>query len=209
MSLANFHDVRFPLALAFGALGGPERRTEIVELASGAEVRNALWAGSRRRWDVGGAISTLDELNALIAFFEARRGPLHGFRFRDFADDRSCPPEQAVSPLDQSLGTGDGTTTAFALTKRYGDVERRILKPVAGTLRVAVDGVEAVAGFSLDTSAGTVSFDTAPPAGASLTAGFQFDCPARFAEDRIEASLEAFGAGRIVSIQIVELIGAE
>lgn len=207
MSLQNFHEVRFPLALAFGAVGGPERRTEIVQLASGAEQRNAVWSVSRRRWDVGSAISTLDELNALIEFFEARSGPLHGFRFRDFTDDRSGRPEQPVTPFDQVIGEGDGEQASFQLLKRYGETLRPILKPVDGTVRIAVDGTESTGGFTVDTSTGVVTFDTAPAAGAAITAGFQFDCPARFDGDSLDASLEGFGAGRIVNVRLVELIG--
>ncbi len=207
MSLTNFHEVRFPLALAFGAIGGPERRTEIIQLASGTELRNAVWSTSRRRWDIGSAVSTLDELNALIEFFEARGGPLHGFRFRDFTDDRSARPDQAITPLDQLIGEGDGAQTGFQLVKHYGAAVRRIIKPVDGTVRLAIDGSEQVAGTSVDSLTGLVTFDTPPPAGASVTAGFQFDCPARFDSETLDASLEGFGAGRIVNVRLIELIG--
>lgn len=207
MPLAAFHEVRFPLALAFGAIGGPERRTEIVQLASGAEQRTARWSGSRRRWDVGSAVQTLEELQDLIAFFEARRGALYGFRFRDFTDDRSCNPESEPTPTDQSLGTGDGSQTAFQLVKYYGDWARTILKPIAGTVRVALDEVEQLSGFTVDTTTGIVTFETAPGEGVEVTAGFEFDCPARFDSDRLEASLEGFSAGRIVNAQLVELVG--
>ena len=205
--LSEYHEVRFPLALAFGAIGGPERRTDIVELASGQEVRNAVWAGARRRWDIGSAVQSLDELNLLIGFFEARRGPLHGFRFRDFADDRSGLPEQPVSAMDQVLGEGDGVTTAFQLTKRYGETVRPILKPVDGTVVIAIDDTVQPSGYTVDLSTGRVEFDTAPAQGATITAGFEFDCPVRFDSDRIEASLEGFGAGRIVNAKLIELVG--
>ncbi len=36
-----FHEVRFPNDISRGARGGSERRTQIVELASGDEERNA------------------------------------------------------------------------------------------------------------------------------------------------------------------------
>lgn len=207
MALASFHEVRFPLAIAFGAIGGPERRTEIVQLASGAEQRVSPWAGSRRRWDIGGAVQTLDELHDLIAFFEARQGQLFGFRFRDFTDDRSCSPEHDPTAFDQQIGTGDGAIDRFQLVKAYGNQLRPILKPVAHTTRIAVGGTELASGFSVDTTSGVVIFDVPPPAGEAVTAGFQFDCPARFDMDRIEASLEGFGAGRLVNVRLVELIG--
>ena len=140
MSLNNFHEVSFPVPLALAASGGPERKTEVVTLASGAEARNALWAGSRRRWDVGSAVTRLDTLQAVVAFFEARGGRLNGFRFRDALDDRSCAPGAAVSATDQEIGTGDGVTDTFQLVKAYGGYARRILKPVAGSVVVAVGG---------------------------------------------------------------------
>ena len=108
MSLSNFHEVSFPVPLALAASGGPERRTDVVTLASGAEARNAVWAGSRRRWDVGSAVTRLDMLQAVVAFFEARGGRLHGFRFRDVLDERSGAPGSPVTATDQVIGTGDG-----------------------------------------------------------------------------------------------------
>ena len=205
MSLANFHEVSFPLPLALAASGGPERRTEVVPLASGGEARNAVWAGSRRRWDVGSAVTRLEALQALVAFFEARGGRLHGFRFRDALDDRSCAPGGVVSGTDQVIGTGDGTARVFALRKAYGAYLRPILKPVDGTVIVAVDGVEA--GAAVDTTTGMVMLDVAPGEGALVSAGFRFDCPVRFDTDRLDVSLEAFGAGRVVGVPLVELVG--
>ncbi|MCG8441001.1 MAG: DUF2460 domain-containing protein [Caulobacterales bacterium] len=209
--MSAFHEVSLPLPLALGAVGGPERRTEIVGLASGREERNSPWAFSRRRWDVGVALSTLDELAGLIAFFEARRGPLHGFRFRDPVDHRSSLPSAAPGPLDQPLGTGDGAATQFQLTKRYESggaiADRPIVKPTAGSARVAVDSVEALEGpdFTVDATTGLVTFNTPPVAGAALTAGFTFDTPVRFEAERLDINLDTFNAGDAPAVPIVEL----
>ncbi|MEZ5945916.1 MAG: DUF2460 domain-containing protein [Hyphomonas sp.] len=205
MSLANFHEVSFPLPLALAASGGPERRVDVVTLASGAEVRNAAWSGSRRRWDVGSAVSRIEALQEVIAFFEARAGRLHGFRFRDALDDRSGAPGAAVSASDQVIGLGDGETTGFQLIKDYNGWTRKILKPVNGSVVVAVDGEEAA--FSLDATTGLVTLAVAPGEGQAVTAGFRFDCPVRFDSDRLDVNLEAFGAGRVLSIPLVELVG--
>ena len=113
----DFHEIRFPLDVSLGRRGGPSRRTDIVTLASGREHRNARFAHSRRRYDAGLGVRTLDALAAVLAFFEERRGRLYGFRFRDRADWKSCLPAQAVSPVDQMLGTGDGVRTVFTLQK--------------------------------------------------------------------------------------------
>lgn len=200
----SFHEVRLPARLAFGSTGGVERRTEVVTLASGFERRATPWAHGRRRYLIGAGVRSLDDAAALVAFFEGRRGRLHGFRFRDFADFKSCAPSATVGPGDQSLGLGDGEAAAFPLTKTYADLARPIAKPVAGTVRVAVDGVETTE-FTLDETTGVVTFATPPAPGAVLTAGFEFDTPVRFDTDRIDVTLESFDAGRVVAAPLVEL----
>ncbi len=203
-----FHEILFPTAVALGASGGPERKTEIVVLGSGYEERNAVWASSRRRWNAGYGIKTLDDLHNVIAFFEARSGRLHGFRWRDRADWKSCAPLQTALPTDQAIATGDGATRVFQLKKTYSSggasAAREIKKPVAASVRCALNGVETSA-FTLDTTTGLVTFTVAPANGAAISAGFQFDCPARFDTDRLEINLAHFNAGEIPSIPIVEV----
>ena len=198
-----FHEARLPARLAFGSTGGVERRTEVVTLASGWERRSTPWALGRRRYLIGANLRSLDDMAALTAFFEARRGRLYGFRFRDFADFKSCAPGGEVAATDQALGAGDGVRRTFQLTKRYGDVERPIRKPVEGSVRVAVGGVEV--GFALDATTGEVTLETAPGVGAAVSAGFVFDTPVRFDTDRIEATLESFGAGRMAAVPLIEV----
>ena len=111
--LASFHDVLFPLAVSFGATGGPERRNEIVSLTSGREKRNPRLSQSRHHYDAGTGVRSLDDLHDVLAFFEARRGSLHAFRFRDPFDMKSCRPGDTPTPLDQTLGTGDGVSDAL------------------------------------------------------------------------------------------------
>lgn len=203
--MSGFHEVQFPIRLALGAIGGPERQTEVITLASGKEVRNAKWAGSRRRWDVGGAITDIARLQELISFFEARAGRLYGFRFRDPIDFSSALPGQTINFDDQPLGTGDGETLVFQLRKHQQDVAREITKPVLGTVVIGIDGVRVETGWAADLSNGLITFEMAPPLGSVLTAGFEFDCPVRFESDQIQAVIEAFGAGRIASVGLVEI----
>lgn len=208
--MSGFHEVSLPLALAIGATGGPELVADVVRLASGAESRNARWAGSRRRWEVGGAAMRTDAAHELVAFFEARRGRVHGFRFRDPLDWKSCAPGSVVSALDQLLGVGDGVTAAFQLVKRYASggewAERVVRKPVAGSVSVVVDG-EAADGFDVDHATGVVTFDAAPAEDAVLTAGFLFDVPVRFDADRIEMALLGNDAVRVLRAPLVEIAG--
>jgi uncharacterized protein (TIGR02217 family) len=200
----GFHEVRLPARLAFGSTGGVERRTEIATLASGFERRSTPWALGRRRYLIGANLRSLDDMAELIAFFEGRRGRLYGFRFKDFADFKSCAPSGTVSAGDQHLGVGDGVRTGFQLIKIYGDVERPIVKPVQGSVRVAVGGTEA-SGFAVDETTGAVSLAVAPAAGAVVTAGFLFDTPVRFDTDRIETTLESFDAGRMAAVPLIEV----
>jgi uncharacterized protein (TIGR02217 family) len=211
--MTSFHDVRFPTGISRRASGGPERRTDVVALASGHEERNSRWAHSRRRYNAGYGIRTLDEIHEVVGFFEERRGRLHGFRWKDHADYKSGPPQSAVDPADQEIGTSDGTTASFQLIKSYGDggsaYVRPITKPVAGTVRVAVDGAEKADGvdFTVDLQTGIVTFQTSaiPGAAQTVTAGFEFDVPVRFDSDLLTINLDAFAAGQIPDIALVEV----
>jgi uncharacterized protein (TIGR02217 family) len=212
--MSAFHEIRFPLEVARGARGGPERRTDVVLTASGREERNARWAHSRRRYDAGSAIRTLVQLETVLAFFEERRGRLYGFRWRDRMDFKSCSLAGTPHFSDQALGQGDGARTSFQLTKLYGGAfapyRRDIRKPVGPSLRVAVAGVEKTAGvhFDLDETTGIVTFRPAniPAAGQAVTAGFEFDVPVRFDVDRLEVDLSAFDAGSIPHVPLVEIL---
>jgi uncharacterized protein (TIGR02217 family) len=210
--MTAFHEVLFPLDIALGSAGGPERRTEIVTAGSGREERNARWAHSRRRYDAGYGIKTFEALSTVVAFFEERRGRLHGFRWRDRLDHSSAL-SGTVNPLDQSIGTGDGATATFQLSKTYGSIyapyQRLIAKPVPGSVRVAVAGVEAVedTDFTCDAATGVVTFlpGHIPVASTAITAGFLFDVPVRFDTDFLEVDLSAFAAGAIPKIPLVEI----
>lgn len=209
----SFHEIRFPTQISRGATGGPERRTDVVVMGSGFEERNARWAHSRRSYNAGYGIRSLDDLNAVIAFFEERRGRLYGFRWKDQTDWKSCAPEATPASQDQNIGTGDGTTATFALRKRYGSLhapyDRPISKPIAGTVLIAVAGAARVEGVNYDVDAisGAVTFRAGhlPPPGVAITAGYAFDVPVRFDTDRLEINLSGFRHGAIPAIPIVEL----
>ncbi|MGO4704513.1 TIGR02217 family protein [Microvirga sp. 2MCAF38] len=209
---SDFHEVRFPLDVSLGSRGGPVRRTDIVTLASGREHRNSRWANSRRRYDAGLGVRSIDALHAVIAFFEERRGRLTGFRFRDRTDWRSGSPSKEPTPLDQRIGTGDGTAKIFQLIKTYGSsfspYQRPIAKPIGGSVRVAINGVEQSVGsaFNSDPTTGVVTFTNAPPGGAAITAGFAFDVPVRFDTDELDIDLSAFEAGAIPQIPLIEIV---
>lgn len=206
-----FHEVRFPASLSFGSVGGPERRTDIVTLANGFEERNTPWAHARRRYDAGFGLRSLDDVEALISFFEARQGQLIGFRWKDWSDFKSCPPSEEIGPLDQLIAIGDEVTDSFQLIKTYrsGDTTyaRPISKPVAGTVRAAIGGDPLQEGvdYTVDLATGVIRFNHPPDLAAEVRAGFEFDVPVRFDTDAIMTSMSNFQAGELPNVPIVEI----
>lgn len=195
-----FHDVQFPPDIAVGAVGGPGYHTSVVTLASGREKRNVDWSDARCVWDVAHGLKTQEQLDRLLAFFRARQGKAHGFRFKDWSD--------FVMPR-QTIAAGDGAATAFALRKSYADpggyaVERRITRPVAGTVRVWLGGVEQ-AGVTVALDGGLVIFAAPPGTGVTIEAQCQFDVPARFDTDQMQVTVEDYGTFSWGQIPVVEI----
>ncbi|MBO0661839.1 DUF2460 domain-containing protein [Jiella sp. MQZ9-1] len=209
MALASFSEARFPLRVAFGSSGGPERRTDIVRLSTGFETRNQRFARSVRHYDAGSGLKSLADLSAVLEFFEAMRGKLIGFRFRDPLDHTSAPLGASVTALDQEIGVGDGATTRFALCKAYGTADsaysRPIEKPVDGSVLIAQGGVAMATGFTVDATSGIVSFAAPPATGTPITAGFEYDVPVRFDIDQLTINVTAFQAGDIPNIPLIEV----
>jgi uncharacterized protein (TIGR02217 family) len=207
----GFHEVRFPASLSFGSVGGPERRTEIVALTNGFEERNTPWAQSKRRYDAGMSLRSLDEIGEVIAFFEARQGQLFGFRWKDWADYKSCPVSREPDYTDQMIATGDGVRTAFSLTKTYASGlsswTRAIAKPVQGTVLVGLSGdpQDESLHYTVDYATGLVTFAVPPAVDEAVTAGFEFDVPVRFDTDRIAVSVASFHAGEVPQIPVLEV----
>ncbi|MEO1139181.1 MAG: DUF2460 domain-containing protein [Pseudomonadota bacterium] len=207
----GFHEVRFPASLSFGSIGGPERHTDVVTLANGFEERNTPWKHSRRRYDAGVAMRSLDDIETLIAFFEARQGQIYGFRWKDWTDFKSCGARMDAGFEDQIIGFGDDVTDRFQLLKTYRSGEntyqRPIAKPVAGTVKVALDGEELqeTLNFDVDLTTGFLNFPHPIDTGVRITAGFEFDVPVRFDIDRIHTSLASFQAGDVPNVPIVEV----
>jgi uncharacterized protein (TIGR02217 family) len=199
-----FEDVSFPLALGREVAVEPAFRTAIVATMSGAERRNAEWADARLSFDAGPGVRSETDLQELIAFFRARRGAATGFRLRDPFDDSSNGMTGTPGAGDQLLGVGDGARTAFPLTKDYGGQIRRITRPVASSVLVSVDGETMADGWTLGAK-GVIEFEEAPAAGAEVRAGYRFDVPVRFAEDRLSLNRATFLAGEAPSVPLIEI----
>ena len=207
----QFHEVRFPASLSFGSVGGPERRTDVVTLANGFEERNTPWAHSRRRYDAGLGMRSLDDVELLISFFEARMGQMYGFRWKDWSDYKSSAASADPTYLDQVIATGDGVVAVFPLVKTYRSgaqsYARPITKPVLGSVRIRLDQDEMQEGidYEVDVTTGLVTFQHPPDIAVQVRAGFEFDVPVRFDTDQIQTSVANFQAGSVPNVPIVEV----
>lgn len=195
-----FDEVRFPVDIAYGSSGGPEFATDIVTTAGGNEQRNVNWSVARARYNVAWGVKSQAQLATLIAFFRARMGRGRGFRYKDWTDYRA---------VYETLGVADGTTVTFKLCKQYASgttsVTRDISKPVAGTVKVYLDGVLQTEGFTVDTTTGTVTFSAPPTAGKGVSADFEFDVPVRFDTDHLSARMDDYGTFSWQDIPLIEI----
>lgn len=194
----TFHNVRLPEKYSKGATGGPMFMTKIVGNTSGFENRNGYWTEPLHRYQIGHNIKTPAAMAELTAFFLNRSGRLHSFRFKDWTDYQGT---------NEPIGTGDGADTTFQLIKRYSDGsynhDRRITKPVTGTVVVNVSGSPVTVNSVSDT--GVVTLAAAPAAAAPVTATFEFDVPVRFDVDIADVVYEAPGARSWPDIPLMEV----
>jgi uncharacterized protein (TIGR02217 family) len=205
----SFDEIELPLRVGFGSTGGPAFSTDIVVIDSGFERRNQNWSQARRTFDARTGVRSAADASTLLTFFLARTGRARGFRLKDWSDFTSASDN--ISPpafTDQTVATGNGTTLIFQLVKNYtsGSVThtRTITKPVAGSVVIGVNGVHQTSGFNVDTTTGLVTFASPPGAGQSITAGFQFDVPARFDNDQLALTTENYSMYKS-DIPIVEI----
>jgi uncharacterized protein (TIGR02217 family) len=198
--MPTFHEIQFPSKIAYGASGGPEFNTTITTTQAGFEQRNINWQKARGRWDVSTGIKNKTDMETVIAFFRARFGKAYGFRFKDWSDYQG---------VNQSLGTGNGTKTAFQLVKNYfsgsNSYSRDIKKPVSGTVKIYLNSILQSSGFTIDHTTGMVTFSSAPANGVLVNADFDFDVPVRFDADQLAVRIDGPGQYLWDAIPIVEI----
>ena len=199
-SMSSFHEVRFPVDIAYGSVGGPEYSTDVIVTHGGYEKRNINWEASRNRYNVAYGVQSQSQLDVLVAFFRARKGKAYGFRFKDWGDYQA---------LNQQIGVGDGDEVNFQLVRNYesgvNSESRMISKPVENTVSVYIDDVLQASGWTLEANTGIITFDTAPDVAAIIKADFEFDVPVRFDTDRLSVTLEDYGTYSLSEVLLVEL----
>lgn len=196
-----FDDQRLPVDVEVGAHGGPKFQTTVTMLGNGSEQRNSDWSEQRCEFDVGYGISSFDDLAAVKAHFYARRGRWRSFPFKDWTD---------YTIEDEVIGTGTGAVSDFQITKTYEPsgfpYVRDITRPVSGTLLVYINGVLKTLSTHYTVGLGLIHFLSAPAAAAVITATCEFDIPMRYDTDKFDQVLEAFNAGSVPSLPLVEVL---
>lgn len=154
-------EIRFPDDISYGSVGGPGFSTDVSETKSGYEASIIEWSQARHRYNAVYGTRTQAQLESARALFYAVRGMGFGFRFKDWADYKSCAKEVDPAATDQLLGSGDGATLAFQLFKTYSysgeTYARTITKPVSGTTLVSIQGVTDTR-WAVSTVTGIVTF---------------------------------------------------
>lgn len=202
-----FDEVQFPSDISRGATARPKRLTDVVTLRSGFEQRNTIWANSRRTYDVGLGLRELDDVYEVIEFWEARRGILRGFRFKDWSDFKSKAPNKSPTDTDQAMA--QITSTTYQLQKVYSPTvnpwTRTITKPVNGTVLVRDDTGSLTEGadYTVDYATGIVTFTPAPT--GTPTAGFEYDVPVRFMDEELEINIALFDVGSVPAVMLIEV----
>lgn len=179
------------------AVALPTFSTVVVEGSTGDEQRVVEWAQPRRRYEIAYGTRPPAQIAALRAFFLARQGRARGFRFRDVSDFQLSG--EATAPL---------TATTFQIQKTYDDGSgtthaRPIYKPDAATIQVFVSGSPVVSGYTLDDSAGVLTFGSAP--GATPTVTGNYFVPVRFDSDTFRSVQHSPGSLSYESVTLIEL----
>jgi len=168
--------------------------TDIQQAISGKENRLSYYTYPRYQWtaDIGFLSSSSvysQTLQTLLGFVNQMQGQANSFLYQD-PDDYSATA--------QTIGTGDGTTTAFQLVKSLGGFVEPVFAPnLSGTINVYINGtLQSSGNYTINAwgtnntnGPGSLVFNTAPSSGAAITASFTFYYPCRFASDKFSFSL--------------------
>jgi uncharacterized protein (TIGR02217 family) len=198
MSKTKFYEMQFPTDVSYGVTGGPEFSTDIFTSSSGFEQRNINWVAVRNRYNLAPSIKSQQQLQQLTSFFRLCRGKAIGFRFKDWLDYKI---------ENQQIAISDGEVYDFQLIKSYVFADhlevRSILKPVAGTVKIYIDGKEIFP--KIEVHSGLVKFKSPPKKGAIISVDAEFDMPVRFDIDHLPAFIENYGVYSHHEIPLVEI----
>lgn len=201
-----FIDELFPVTISKDAESSVAYSTTVVTAKSGRKQKNKNWEYPLNTYDVSFGIRAMQDLEEVVNFFHVAEGKANYFRFKDWADYKSCSVMLQPSSTDQVIGVGDSLQTDFQLVKNYtigGTTKvRKITHPLINTLEVAIDGVSTTA-YSMGDN-GLIKFNSAPSSNSQITAGYEYHVPVSFADDTISTQMDNYNNGNI-SLNLVEV----
>lgn len=229
-TLKMFHEVSLPRTIADGSTFGPSYSTDIVNKSGSGEQRNINWEYPKCQGTINMASLIDQDFQQLLIFFHCRRGQAYGFRFYDYSDHTGT-----FELLGFGDGGTTNFQLIKNYIQPEIDVctKRKILKPIAGTTRIFFkaftaaevaaftwqkqadirtvfsagipDGSEQQLNWSIDTTTGIVTFNSAPASNVAIIASYQFEVPVRFATDDMPANWHLVDAEQWGNIPIIEL----
>lgn len=170
--------------------------------ASGKDNPIQLYSYPRWKWEIDfsflrtAAAFAPTEWQYLVGFYNAVGGSARSWLWNDVDD---------TTVTDQSFGTGNGSTTQFALVRTLGGFIEPVFSPV-GAPTIKKNGVTLAtpADYSIGT-AGLVTFTVAPAAAAALTWTGTYNWVVRFDDDNVDFSKFASGFYDLQGVKFTSL----
>lgn len=195
---------RFPEKISYGSNGGPNFNTNVITVASGGEKRNINWSEPLYRYEVSHGVKTLQQIEELTNFFYTVMGKGIGFRYKDWKDCKVTIERSSINDGNDLAASGE-----FQLCKKYSigvnSARYRVIKkPVVGTVKIFLNGVE-TENFTCDYTKGIITLTGDFEPEAIVTWSGEFDVPVRFDTDTMNTTIESFASYSWNQIPVVEL----
>ena len=194
---------------AFGWTGGPGFNTDIQQLRSGRESRNADWQQVQHFYSVPFQSIDRSEYAPVKRMHMVCMGRLHCFLYRDQLDYTASDEIFAVAAPGQTVFQLSKTSTLDDVS--YQRNVYALYAPGAGgeaievAPEITVDGVAAT-GVTVDPERGLVTFDSPMTGGELLRWSGEFAVWVRFDNDRLPFSITDNSDGEFVVDGSVELL---
>lgn len=198
----------FP-GLGFDVTRTPMWSTTIQSNISGKEVRLGMYSSPRYQWELKynflrqgtlNGVDTYAEFEQLLGFFNTLNGAFDTFLFKDPADNTA---------INQAIGIGDGSTTAFQLASNFGNYVQPILAPNVVTAIKVNSSVQAPTSYTVNkwgsAAPGVINFNSAPAAGGIVTADFTYYFPVRFVDDTLKFNQSLSPVWGLNSAQLISI----
>ena len=182
----------------YGWQGGPAFKTQIVEMVSGRERRNAMIAEARHQFQAPFVNITREAYRNIKQMHLVCRGMLHCFKFRDELDYQAD---------NEVFAQGDGSETTFQLRKISqidGVSYTRNTYVINPGSVIRVNGTPT--SVTVDEDRGLVTFGAPPAGGAVLSGDWTFDVWVRFNQDYLPFSLDAANGSERFANGTIDLI---